>query len=93
MNVSEFVLNIILRGSTGILNVATGETVSFRDVAELVTSVKNTPTAFRERIGGMPHDGLRTFDSSQTREAFPNFRYNKTNDGISAFTTLFCDNH
>lgn len=83
-DVAEIVSRVLLHKSKGILNIATGEVVSFREIAELVlkrsgssSKIKSTP-----RIGPMPHNGYRPFEIIACREAFTTFRYLLLQDGL-----------
>jgi len=84
-DVAEIVSRVLLHKSTGILNIATGEVMSFKEIAELAvrlstskSNIKGTP-----RIGQMPHNGYRPFKVTATYLAFPDFRYTKITDGIT----------
>jgi nucleoside-diphosphate-sugar epimerase len=85
-DVAEIACRVLLRKSTGIINIATGEVVSFREIAERVvkmfpgssSQVKGSP-----RSGPMPHNGYRPFDASATREAFPDFQYTHLREGLT----------
>ncbi|MET0538022.1 MAG: SDR family oxidoreductase [Xanthobacteraceae bacterium] len=84
-DVSEIILRVLQWRSTGVLNVASGETHSFREVAELVmaragrtVSIKSSP-----RSGPMPHNGYRPFDISACRAAFADFTYTALPEGIA----------
>jgi nucleoside-diphosphate-sugar epimerase len=83
-DVAELVFRILLRGSTGTVNIATGTVHSFRSIAEMVVaaaprkvSIMSTP-----RIGPMPHNGYRPFDPAACRAAFPDFSYVGLPEGI-----------
>jgi nucleoside-diphosphate-sugar epimerase len=84
-DVAELIVRVIERRSVGTLNIATGQVHSFREVAELaVTRAPNTVTIKGSpRIGPMPHNGYRPFDSSATRAAFPDFQYTPLPEGVA----------
>jgi nucleoside-diphosphate-sugar epimerase len=84
-DVAELIVRVIERRSVGTLNIATGQVHSFRKVAELVvTRAPNTVTIKGSpRIGPMPHNGYRPFDSSATRAAFPDFQYTPLAEGVA----------
>ncbi len=71
--------------SQGILTVATGEVVSFKDMAEMVVAQFDIPVTIKgsPRKGLMPHNGYRPFDVSAARAAFPEFRYTLPAEGIA----------
>jgi len=84
-DVAEIVSRVLLHRSSGILNIATGDVKSFREIAEQVArlspnplNVINTP-----RVGPMPHNGYRPFNVAATYIAFPDFRYTSITDGVT----------
>jgi nucleoside-diphosphate-sugar epimerase len=83
-DVAEIVCRVIKRGSRGTLNIATGEVVSFRELAERIAGSVALPVAVRAtpRQGEMPHGGYRPFDIAACRRAFPDFRYTPLADGL-----------
>ena len=84
-DVAELIARVVERRSTGSLNIVTGKMHSFREIAELVTASAPKRVAIKgsPRSGPMPHNGYRPFDSSSTREAFPDFTYTALPDGIT----------
>jgi len=83
-DVAELIFRILLRGSTGALNIATGAVHSFRSVAEMVLAAAARDVAITgtPRSGPMPHSGYRPFDPAACRAAFPDFSYISLPDGI-----------
>jgi len=84
-DIAEVVHRIVLRRSAGVANAVSGETVSFRELAEFVASeftprvaVKGTP-----RTGPMPHNGFRPFDNAAVLRAFPGFRFRTAREGLA----------
>lgn len=84
-DVSQIVLNVLLRRSEGILNIATGDVVSFREIAEMVADFFENPSKITRtpRKGPMPHDGYRPFDSTASQVAFPDFHYTLLPEGLA----------
>jgi nucleoside-diphosphate-sugar epimerase len=84
-DLAEIVLRILTRGSTGTLNVATGEVHSFRAIAERVAALAPRPIRIQSspRTGPMPHNGDRPFDIAACRAAFPDFAYTALDDGLA----------
>jgi len=76
-DVAEIISQVIFRCSEGTLNIATGEVVSFQEIAEL--AVKGTERCVKiksvPRSGSMPHRGYRPFDIQAVNKAFPGFRF------------------
>jgi nucleoside-diphosphate-sugar epimerase len=83
-DVAELVARVIFRRSKGTLNVATGTVHSFRAIAEKVVALSGRGVAIREtpRSGPMPHCGYRSFDITECRELFPDFRYTTLDEGL-----------
>lgn len=84
-DVGELIRRMVMHRSAGVLNAATGEVHSFREVAEMIAArvrmrimIKGT-----ERVGGMPHNGYRSFNPSATFYAFPDFRYTPLAEGLA----------
>ena len=84
-DVAEIILRVLQWRSTGVLNIATGQTHSFREVAELVMARAGRNTAIKTspRSGPMPHNGYRPFDISACRVAFADFTYTALPEGIA----------
>ncbi|MDB5362925.1 MAG: NAD-dependent epimerase/dehydratase family protein [Rhodospirillales bacterium] len=84
-DVAELACRMILQRSRGSLNCATGDVWSFREVASLATSLVDTPVRIigSPRQGPMPHNGLRPFDPTATRLAFPDFAYTRLPAGLA----------
>ena len=83
-DVAALVRLVVLHRSVGIVNAATAEVVSFRQLAELTAAqfptrvtVKGSP-----RSGPMPHGGYRAFAPSAALAAFPGFRFTPWREGI-----------
>ena len=84
-DVAELVARVIAARSRGILNLATGELHSFREIAEHIAAMTTPPARIRAlpRQGPMPHGGYRPFDIAACRKAFPDFSYTKLWDGLA----------
>ena len=84
-DVAKIIGLVVTHRSKGILTVATGEVVSFKDMAEMVVAQFDIPVAIKgsPRKGPMPHKGYRPFDVSATSTAFPEFRYTLPAKGIA----------
>jgi UDP-glucose 4-epimerase len=77
---------VLLRRSTGTLNVATGDVTSFRDIAQVAIELfpGRSRIETRPRVGPMPHNGLRPFDVTALRAAFPDVRSTPLRQGLAA---------
>ncbi len=81
-DVAEIVREVLEHRSAGLINVATGNSVSFREVAELVAA-NFDPAAevkFTDRTGAITH---RHFDTTQLRQAFPELRPTPLAEGLA----------
>jgi nucleoside-diphosphate-sugar epimerase len=77
----EIVKLCLLRRSGGVLNVATGEAVSFRTLADIVTAATGREIKLEHlpRSGAVTH---RQFDTTALVKAFPDFRATPLESGI-----------
>lgn len=84
-DVAELAVRVLMRRSTGSLNVASGTVTSFRRVAEQAVRLSGKAVAINgsPRRGPMPHNGYRPFDASATTAAFPDFQYTRIEDGMA----------
>ena len=84
-DLAEIVRLTVVHKSTGVLNVATGSTASFREIAEMVASLFDPPAAIQgtQRQGPMPHGGYRPFDIDVCRNVYPEFRYTTLAEGLA----------
>ena len=83
-DVIEILNLVITHKCSGVLNVATGTTTSFRDIAQMVSAHFNSqiPIKTTPRKGAMPHGGYRPFDIAACENAFPGFSYLPLEDGL-----------
>jgi len=82
-DVAELVWRVLERRSTGVLNVATGVSTSFREIAERVVREFGPDT----KIVGSPRTNPvthRHFDATDVLRAFPTFRFTSLEDGLRA---------
>jgi len=83
-DVAELIWRVLAHRSRGILNVATGEVWSFREIAERIAAMAAPAVAVRgsPRTGPVPHGGYRAFDAATCRAAFPDFGYVDLDEGL-----------
>jgi UDP-glucose 4-epimerase len=83
-DVAELVRRVIYRRSAGALNIATGTTASFREIAEMVVALSGRAVRIEEspRTQPMPHLGYRPFDIASCRSAFPDFSFSPLKQGL-----------
>ncbi len=76
MTLPKLIFRVLARRSVGTLNIATGETHSFRDIAERVVAAAPRQVAIKSspRNGPMPHNGYRPFDIAACRSGIPRFQ-------------------
>jgi UDP-glucose 4-epimerase len=81
-DVARLAVQIVQRRSAGVLNVATGVSTSFREIAELVVAQVEKPVPIRgtPRQNPITH---RHFDVTECLKAFPQFRYTPLRDGLA----------
>jgi nucleoside-diphosphate-sugar epimerase len=82
---AELIWRVLAHRSQGVLNVATGELRSFRNIAEQIAAMANPkiPVRGTPRSGLMPHGGYRPFDIAACHAAFPDFEYVDLEKGLS----------
>jgi UDP-glucose 4-epimerase len=75
--------SVVMRRSTGMLNVVTGHSASFRSVAETVAAMAGRDVAIQPtpRQSPITH---RSFDIVNLIRAFPNMRFTPMQEGIAA---------
>lgn len=81
-DVARLVALVILHRSLGVLNIATGISTSFREIAEMIVSLSGKPVPVRgtPRQNPITH---RHFDITACLKAFPQFRYTPLRDGLA----------
>jgi UDP-glucose 4-epimerase len=83
-DVAQLASLVLFHRSAGALNVATGVSTSFNDIAHMVakqfpgTAIKNEP-----RQGPRPHLLHRHFDITECLKAFPTFHYTQLEKGLA----------
>jgi nucleoside-diphosphate-sugar epimerase len=81
-DVAKLAALVVLHRSRGALNVATGISVSFREIAEAIAALAQKPVPIRgtPRQNPISH---RHFDITECLKAFPQFRYTPLRDGLA----------
>jgi nucleoside-diphosphate-sugar epimerase len=84
-DVAEIAARVIYRRSSGVLNVATAVTASFREIAQEVVKASGRSVAINHapRSGPLPHNGYRPFDNTACRTAFPDFSFAPLKEGLA----------
>ena len=83
-DVADLTCRVLVQQSTGILNISTGNVVSFREIADQVTQLIPNSSQIKgsPRTGPMPHNGYRPFDPTATHQAFKDFSYTSLTEGL-----------
>lgn len=83
-DVADIITRILFAKSVGNLNIATGEVHSFREIAEKVSTLAGNPIKIKDspRLGPIPHNGYRPFNTSACHKAFPDKRFLSLDEGI-----------
>jgi nucleoside-diphosphate-sugar epimerase len=81
-DVAALVSAVVQHRSTGTLNIATGRSASFREIAEMIAELSNRSVEIRgtPRQNPITH---RHFDITDCLKAFPEFRYMPLRDGLA----------
>jgi|LauGreSuBDMM15SN_2_FD.fasta_scaffold05160_3 UDP-glucose 4-epimerase len=90
-DIAELVVKIILRKSTGLINAVSGEVVSFRELADLMSRFFEPSVAVKAspRSGPMPHNGYRAFDNAALTKAFPGLNFKSWRQGLAQVNEQF----
>lgn len=85
-DVASLVISIIQNRSTGEFNLATGSVHSFFEIAEIIQEITKSKShvSSKPRIGPMPHNGYRPFDTSNLKLAFPEFSPIPLKEGLTS---------
>ena len=83
-DVADLTCRVLCHQSTGVINIATGTVVSFREIAEQITQLVPGSSQIKGsvRSGPMPHNGYRAFDPASTDLAFSDFTYTNLPNGL-----------
>lgn len=86
-DVAEIVVQAAIHRSVGSLNATTGKVWSFREIASIVVELTGSSSEIRgsQRVGPMPHGGLRTFDNSAVFAAFPKLKLTPLERGLRLY--------
>ena len=78
-DVAEIIVRLINISYIGKLNIVSGETISFFEIASLVKKIinLNLKIIFKKRNGPMPHNGYRSFNNKKIFDLFPDFQFTK----------------
>jgi UDP-glucose 4-epimerase len=79
----DLILKVVTHGSTGLLNLATGKSETFRAVADMIAARAGRPVevAVSPRQNPVTH---RHFDTTHLLHAFPGASFNRLDDALAA---------
>jgi len=86
-DVSKLIAKVTFSNFEGILNIASGKVISFKDIAKFIQkSYDNKINIIEtERVGKMPHDGYRSFNIDKIHSLFPNFKITTVESGLKSY--------
>ena len=86
-DVSKLIAKVTFSNFEGILNIASGKVISFKDIAKFIQKsyVNKINIIETERVGKMPHDGYRSFNIDKTHSLFPNFKITTVESGLKSY--------
>lgn len=75
-DVTTIISQILCNKSVGVINAATGEVTSFRDIASLIVASLRSSSRIEPsvRVTPIPHNGYRAFNNTLLCQAFPEIR-------------------
>jgi nucleoside-diphosphate-sugar epimerase len=84
-DIAQLVYLVACHKSIGIANAVSGQIVSFRQLAEFISSQNKSSGAVKATIrsGKIPHNGYREFKASIASELFPSFGFRGWKEGLS----------
>ena len=85
LDLTKIISEVINKKILGTYTVATGQTLSFNELAKLICSIKKVPYSrieFQKREGPLPDNINRNFDISKLKNNIPDLEFTKINHGI-----------
>ena len=86
-DVSKLIAKVTFSNFEGILNIASGKVISFKDIAKFIQKSYDNKINIidTERVGKMPHDGYRSFNIDKIHSLFPNFKITTVESGLKSY--------
>jgi UDP-glucose 4-epimerase len=83
-DVAEIIFQCLLHRSYGVLNITTGDVVSFHEIAKHVVHLFDKPVEIQctPRSMPMPHNGYRAFDNEVLQGVFPDIQLTSFTAGL-----------
>jgi len=84
-DVAEVIIKVLLNRSSGVLNIASGQVLSFKKIAKLTIKITNSLSKVKKilRKGPMPHNGYRPFNITLLKKVFPDYSNHKISNVLS----------
>lgn len=84
-DVAEIIFQSIIHQSYGVMNITSGQVLSFMDVANIILKLTRSHSSIqtKPRNGPMPHNGYRAFCNSTCELKFQGFQYQSLEQGLS----------
>ena len=81
-DLATLISKLILKQYDGSLNLVTGKSISFLDIAKIIKKNNNQSIVinYLKRNGPMPHDGYRAFDNKKLSLLFKSFKFKSIKD-------------
>ena len=74
-DVGDLIFKIIKYKIYGIINLTSGNTISFYEIAQIIKEKLNIEITYKKRNGPMPHNGYRAFNNKLKDKRIKNFKY------------------
>ena len=76
-DVARYIVQTTLELKHGIFNLATGNVISFYEIAEDIIKLTKSRSKIimTQRTGKMPHNGYRPISNLKIRKLFPNYKF------------------
>ena len=90
-DVAEVIANVLLNKSSGILNIASGQVLSFKEIAKLAIKSTKSLSKIRKilRKSPMPHNGYRPFNISLLKKVFPDYTNHKISNVLNKIKDFY----
>ena len=89
-NFSDIVSNLIINRKKGVFNIATGNVISFKNIAKKLLKITNSKKTiiYKKRKGPMPHGGYRAFNIDKIKRE-SKFRNRNLNINLQDFNEKY----
>ena len=86
-DVAKLINKLVLSHHNGILNIASGEVTTFKEIANKINSFYSNKVSVIEnpRKGKMPHGGYRSFNIDKINKLFPDYTMTAIDNGLKDY--------